>query len=116
ATETSMFVDGSQELGHKHVTLRERTMVAVVALVHGRRGAYGVSFPDFPGCIAGGETIDEALHRGRDGLEFHVESMASVGEALPKLHDVAEIRANPDYIEDFVDAVVVSINVDVFGR
>ena len=81
-------------------------MVAVVALVHGVPGAYGVSFPDFPGCIAGGETIDEALRRGGDALNFHVESMIEVGEALPEIRDMAEIKADSDYAEGFAEAVV----------
>jgi predicted RNase H-like HicB family nuclease len=86
-------------------------MVAVVALVHGVPGAYGISFPDFPGCIAGGETVDEALRRGRDGLELHVECMIEVGEALPKIRDIAEIKADPEYVEDFVEAVVANVFV-----
>jgi predicted RNase H-like HicB family nuclease len=81
-------------------------MVAVVALVHGVAGAYGISFPDFPGCVAGGETIDEALRRGRDALDFHVENMLEVGEALPEIRNIAEIKDDPDYADDFVDAVV----------
>jgi predicted RNase H-like HicB family nuclease len=81
-------------------------MDAVVAILHGKPGAYGVSFPDFPGCVAGGETIDEALRRGRDALDFHVESMIDVGEALPQIRDMAEIRSDADYAEDFADAVV----------
>jgi predicted RNase H-like HicB family nuclease len=81
-------------------------MVAVVALVHGRPGAYGISFPDFPGCIAGGKTVDEALRRGRDALDFHIESMMAVGERLPKIRDLAEIEADPDYNDDFADMVV----------
>ena len=81
-------------------------MVAVVVLVHGVPGAYGVSFPDFPGCVAGSETIDEALRRGCDALDFHVESMMEIGEALPAIRDIAEINADPDYAEDFADAVV----------
>jgi predicted RNase H-like HicB family nuclease len=81
-------------------------MAAVVALVHGVPGAYGVSFPDFPGCVAGGETIDEALRRGRGALDFHVESMIEVGEALPEIRDIAEIRSDGDYAEDFAGAVV----------
>ena len=81
-------------------------MVAIVALVHGAPGAYGVSFPDFPGCIAGGETVDEALRRGRDALDFHVESMIEVGEPLPTMRDIAEIRADAEYVDDLADALV----------
>ena len=81
-------------------------MVAVVALVHGVAGAYGISFPDFPGCVAGGETIDEALRRGRDALDFHVENMLEVGEALPEIRNIAEIKDDPEYADDFVYAVV----------
>ena len=81
-------------------------MVAVVAFVHGVPGAFGISFPDFPGCIAGAETIDETLRRGRDALKFHVDSMIEVGEPLPKIRDIAEIKADPEYAEDFACAVV----------
>jgi predicted RNase H-like HicB family nuclease/uncharacterized protein (DUF1778 family) len=88
-------------------------MVAVVALVHGRPGAYGISFPDFPGCIAGGETVDETLRRGRDALDFHVESMMEVGEALPKIRDIAEIKTDPEFAEDFADALVAVVDAEV---
>jgi predicted RNase H-like HicB family nuclease len=109
-------VDASQELGQKHMIVKERTMVAVVSLVHEVHGTYGVSFPDFPGCIAGGETLDEALQRGRAGLQLHVESMIEVGETLPKIRDAAEIKADPEYAEDFVAAVVAQLDVDIFVR
>jgi predicted RNase H-like HicB family nuclease len=85
---------------------REKAVIAVVSLVHGVPGAYGVSFPDFPGCIAGGTTVDEALRRGREALDFHVESMTEVGEPLPQMRDLAEIKADPDYAEDLADAVL----------
>jgi len=88
-------------------------MVAVIALVHGKPGAYGISFPDFPGCIAGGETVDEALRRGRDALDFHVESMMEVGEALPNIRDIADIKSDPEYAEDFADALVAVVDAEV---
>jgi predicted RNase H-like HicB family nuclease len=88
-------------------------MVAVVALVHGVPGAYGISFPDFQGCIAGGHTVDEALRRGRDALDFHVESMIEVGEALPKVRGIAEIRSDPEFAEDFADALVAVVEADL---
>jgi predicted RNase H-like HicB family nuclease len=97
----------------KNVQLfRETTMVAIIALLHGVPGAYGVSFPEFPGCIAGGDTVDEALRRGRDALDFHVESMIAVGEALPKIRDIAEIRADPAHAEDLAEVVAGKVDLD----
>ena len=91
-------------------------MVAVVALVHGKAGAYGISFPDFQGCVAGGTTVDEALRRGREGLTFHIEGMAAVSEPLPKIRDIAEIRRDPEFRADFKDAIVGIVDVDLPGR
>jgi predicted RNase H-like HicB family nuclease len=71
---------------------------------------------DFPGRIAGGNTFDEALQRGHAGLQFHLESMTEVGEALPKIRDVAEIKADPDYAQDLVAAVIAKLDIDVLGR
>jgi predicted RNase H-like HicB family nuclease len=36
------------------------------ALIDGKRGAYGVTFPDLPGCTAMGRTLDEAFHCKRE--------------------------------------------------
>ncbi len=36
------------------------------ALIDGKRGAYGVTFPDLPGCTAMGRTLDEAFHISLD--------------------------------------------------
>ena len=91
-------------------------MVAVVALIDGRPGAYGIAFPDFPGCVAGGASVDETLRRGREGLAFHIESMAEVGEALPRVRDISEIRADPEFAEDFAGAMVALVDVDLPGR
>ncbi|HXW24193.1 MAG TPA: type II toxin-antitoxin system HicB family antitoxin [Xanthobacteraceae bacterium] len=69
-----------------------------------------------PGCIAGGGTVDETLRRGRDALDVHVEGMLAVGEPLPKVRDIAEIRADPACVEDFVDALATNVDLEVFER
>ena len=44
-------------------------MPQYVALVHKESdGCYGVSFPDLPGVITGGDTFDEALEEAADVL------------------------------------------------
>jgi predicted RNase H-like HicB family nuclease len=92
-------------------------MVAVVALIDGRPGAYGISFPDFPGAVAGGASVDDTLRRGREGLAFQIESMAEVGEALPRVRDISEIRADPEFAEEFAGAAMVAlVDVDLPGR
>ena len=41
---------------------------------------YGVDFPDFPGCISSGSTIEEAVALGREALAGHVAVMTEYGE------------------------------------
>ena len=35
-----------------------------IAIVHEEAGVYGITFPDLPGCVAAGESLDEVLQRG----------------------------------------------------
>lgn len=92
-------------------------MAAVVALIHGEAGTYGISFPDFPGAISGGETLDEALRRGGETLAVHIESIVEDGDALPRIRTLDEIKADATFAEDFADAVSVAvIEADLPGR
>lgn len=62
-----------------------------LALVHEEGGSFGISFPDFPGCISTGATFDEVVARGRLALALHVEGMIEDNEPLPAAsqpHDV----------------------------
>jgi len=45
---------------------------------------FGVSFPDFPGCVSAGETLEEALIGAQEALSGHVALMIADGDALPK--------------------------------
>ncbi len=45
---------------------------------------YGVSFPDFPGCITAGDTPDEARAMAAEALAFHVEDFEAHGEVMPE--------------------------------
>ncbi len=45
-----------------------------VAFIHRDRN-YGVSFPDFPGCVSVGDSISEAVRPGSEALALHVEGM-----------------------------------------
>lgn len=49
-----------------------------------RKSDYGVSFPDFPGCITAGRTLEEARHMAAEALALHVEGLLEDGETLPE--------------------------------
>lgn len=71
-----------------------------VAFIHGDDGpGFGVSFPDFPGCVSDGDTVEEAIRRGAEALAFHVEGMIEDGEAVPAPRAVQEIKAGPSLAE-----------------
>ena len=51
--------------------------------VDGREGAYGVSFPDLPGIVAMGGSIEEALQNAAEALADAAEEAAERGASLP---------------------------------
>jgi predicted RNase H-like HicB family nuclease len=68
---------------------------------------FGVDFPDFPGCISAGATLDEARHMAEEALELHVAGMIEDGEALPVPSSLEAIMADPDN----ADAVAFVVTV-----
>lgn len=68
-----------------------------IALIHkDEDSAYGVSFPDFPGCITAGDSFDEAMAMAREALGFHAEGMLEDGLTVPRPCSFADIKANKD--------------------
>jgi predicted RNase H-like HicB family nuclease len=88
-------------------------MAYVIALIHEENGAFGVSFPDFPGCISTGETFDEALAKAGDALALHIASVMANGEALPRLRSARELRFDPDAAPELDSATVATVRVDL---
>ena len=63
-----------------------------IALIHKDAGSdYGVSFPDLPGVISAGKTLDEARDMGAEALALHLEGLAADGEAAPEPSSLEEI-------------------------
>jgi predicted RNase H-like HicB family nuclease len=55
---------------------------------------FGVDFPDFPGCITAGKTLEEAHRRAADALRFHIKGMLEDGEGIPEPSSLDEIMAD----------------------
>jgi len=56
---------------------------------------YGVSFPDFPGCITAGTTLEEARRMAAEALSFHIAGMRKDGAPVPKPSTLDELRNDP---------------------
>ncbi len=47
-------------------------------------GGYLISFPDLPGCIADGETPEEAFHQAEDAMIAWMKTAKEFGDTIPK--------------------------------
>jgi len=58
----------------------------------GEHKGYCVSFPDLPGCITEGDTLEEALHMAKEALELHLYGMEEDGDPIPESTPPQEIE------------------------
>lgn len=56
---------------------------------------YGVSFPDFPGCITAGSTLEEARRMAAEALSFHIAGLREDGERLPEPSTLDDLHSDP---------------------
>ena len=57
-------------------------MARYPALIDGEKGAYGVTFPDLPGIVAMGASVDEALVNAAEALRDYVIEAEEAGDAI----------------------------------
>ncbi|HVO96740.1 MAG TPA: type II toxin-antitoxin system HicB family antitoxin [Bryobacteraceae bacterium] len=57
---------------------------------------FGVSFPDFPGCVTTGKTLDEARRLAPEALALHIEGMKEDGERIPRASTLDDLVSDPD--------------------
>lgn len=84
-----------------------------IAIIHKDADSdFGVSFPDFPGCISAGRTLDEAKNMALEALTGHIAIMHEAGEPVPDPSPLDEIMSNPDY----QDGVAFLVSVKEPGK
>jgi predicted RNase H-like HicB family nuclease len=83
-----------------------------VAFVHKEpESAFGVSFPDFPGCISAGATMDEALANASEALQGHVKMMEADNEIIPAPRSVDAILADQEWAEERENAILSAVHL-----
>jgi predicted RNase H-like HicB family nuclease len=67
-----------------------------IGLIHKEaQSDFGVSFPDFPGVVTAGTTLDDARAMAEEALAFHIEGMVADNEAIPEPSSLEEVMADP---------------------
>ena len=83
-------------------------MSSYIALIRKeKRSDFGVSFPDFSGCVTAGRTLDEARQFAEEALSLHVEGIIAEGDDLPEPSSLESIMADPENREAVAILVIV---------
>ncbi len=77
-----------------------------------KKSDFGVSFPDFPGCITAGRTLEEAHRLAVEALRMHIEGMLADGETIPE-PSTLDLLAEDCTLKN---AVAFLVSVDVKDR
>jgi predicted RNase H-like HicB family nuclease len=72
---------------------------------------FGVEFPDFPGCVSAGATLDEARRMAQEALELHAAGMIADGGELPAPSSLDAIMA----AEENREAVALLVSLPQTG-
>lgn len=78
-----------------------------IAFIHKEPDSiYGVSFPDMPGCISSGDTIDEAVCNAVDALSGHIRMLEADGDPVPPPRNFDAVMGDPEDREGAMTTVV----------
>ena len=82
-------------------------MTRYVGLIDGEAGAYGIVFPDLPGCTSMGGSIEEAIANGADALRLWVEVTEEKNGTVPAPRAFEAMRGDEDVKSAFQDGATV---------
>ncbi len=81
-----------------------------IAIVEEEQGkAIGVWFPDLPGCLSAGDTLDEAMLNAKEALELWGEAMRESGQNIPPPRSLTELKADSEIAPDLSRFMVALI-------
>lgn len=71
-----------------------------IALIHKQPDScFGLSFPDFPGCVSAGNTLDEAACNASEAMVGHIGVMFGDGDTIPEASNLHKIIKENDLSE-----------------
>jgi predicted RNase H-like HicB family nuclease len=78
------------------VSSEPQEVMEYIAYLHkDAKSNFGVSFPDFPGCVTAGKTLEEARRSAQEALAFHIKGMTEDGEQMPVASTLDQVAKDP---------------------
>lgn len=68
------------------------------------KNGYYITFPDLPGCITHGETVEDAFAMAKEALELHLYGMEEDSNSIPKPTVPNQIIVNNNSFVTLVEA------------
>jgi len=91
--------------------------VDYVAIIHKDPDSdFGVSFPDFPGCVTAGRTLDEAKEMARQALTGHISVMRDGGDPVPDPSPLDTVMRNPEFRDGVAFLVALDEQENTEGK
>jgi predicted RNase H-like HicB family nuclease len=88
--------------------LGQKTGVRYTALVDGKAGAYGVVFPDLPGCHAMGKSFETALANAGDSMRNWIEVTEEDGREIPAPRPLEKLRRDPEVVAALAEGAMLA--------
>ena len=81
-----------------------------VAIVEEEEGkAIGVWFPDLPGCVLAGDTLDEAMLNAGEALELWAGATIESGQKIPPPRSITDLKTDLEVAPDLANFMVALI-------
>lgn len=92
-------------------------MKLYIGIVHKNEGsAYGLTFPDAPGCFSAADEMDELFATAQEAIASWTDAMLESGFAIPAPRDLSDIRADPKWVDSLASSAFLIAVPAPYGR
>lgn len=82
----------------------------------GEQHGYCITFPDLPGIVTSGETIEECLSMAKEALELHLFGMEDENEPIPAPSTPHRIQLPPGAFVTLIEAWMPPVRDEMANR
>jgi predicted RNase H-like HicB family nuclease len=80
------------------------------------KGSYGISFPDLPGCISMGDTLQEAHKMAKEALGLHLYGMEHDDDDIPEPSSLESIQLEVNETLGLIEVWMLPVRAELDNR